>query len=34
MVAIGEEHACLDHMLRKAAQCYDAEARSILHWEP
>jgi type II secretory pathway component PulF len=33
MVEIGESHACLDHMLRKAAEFYDAEARSVLHWE-
>jgi len=31
MVGVGEEHACLDHMLRKAAQFYDAEATGILH---
>jgi len=31
MVATGEEHACLDHMLRKAAEFYDAEAADVLH---
>ncbi len=31
LVGIGEEHACLDHMLRKAAQFYQAEAEGILH---
>jgi len=31
LVGVGEEHACLDHMLRKAAQFYDAEAAGILH---
>ena len=30
LVGLGEEHACLDHMLRKAAQFYDAEAAGIL----
>jgi type II secretory pathway component PulF len=31
LVGVGEEQACLDHMLRKAAQFYDAEAAGILH---
>jgi type II secretory pathway component PulF len=31
LVATGEEHACLDHMLRKAAEFYDAEAADVLH---
>jgi len=31
MVATGEEHACLDLMLRKAAEFLDAEAAYILH---
>jgi hypothetical protein len=34
MVRTGEENTCLEHMLRKAAEFYDAEARSVLFWEP
>lgn len=34
MVRIGEEHACLDHMLRNAAEFYDAEAAHALDSGP
>jgi type II secretory pathway component PulF len=34
MVRIGEEHACLDHMLRHAAEFYDAEAAHALDSGP
>ncbi len=34
MVRMGEEHACLDHMLRHAAEFYDAEAAHALDSGP